>query len=331
MTRISASQFFWLLFAGRLSNCLLLPSESLHALSVPDLLAVTALNALVLLVVWLPTRWAYRHGGVHFSMPVRVGYALLALFVLYLDVLQFGSFAARTVKTEFSVDLLTAALVVVGLLGAMYGLEVIGRAATVIAAVGLLILFTFVLLLLPHMQSLCFPPATFSGFANVLSHTVRELPRTAEVAILVVLYPSVKEKTGRAYGWFIGMTAVLTLSVCVVTTGVLGAYAGETAYPFYTAVTAASPYVELAAAVLWLGTFFVRVVLFGTVYLEQIRRLLGERACWPAVGLGAAALIGMVLVSENGGPWRWLTYLYIGALVLFAVAVPLMARKRRNV
>ncbi len=329
MTRISASQFFWLLFAGRISSCLLLPSESLHALSVPDLLAVTALNAAVLLLVWLPTRWAYRQGKLSLGKPVRVGYGLLALFVIYLDLLQFGSFAQRTVKAEFSVELLTAALAVVGLLGAVYGLEAIGRAATVIAAVGLVTLLVFVAILLPQMHRICFPPATFSGVSNIALHTVRELPRTAEVAVLAVLYPSVTGKVGRAYGWFVGLTAALTLLICLVTTGVLGNYAGIVAYPFYTAVTAASPYVELAVAVLWLGTVFVRVTLFGTVYLEQIRRLFGERACWPAVGGGAVALTGAVWLSKNGGPWQLLTYLYSGALVLFAVVVPLLAQKRR--
>ena len=46
---VSVGQFVLLLLAGRVSNCLLLPADSLHALSVPDLLLVTVLNALVLL------------------------------------------------------------------------------------------------------------------------------------------------------------------------------------------------------------------------------------------------------------------------------------------
>ncbi len=327
-TRISATQLFWLLVTGRLSGCLLLPADSLHALTVPDLVAVTLLQAVLLLAVYLPIAWYRRRCPHRCSRAAAAVYLPLALVVLYLDCLQFRDFAAHTVTAEFSVTLLTAALIVIGLTAALYGIEAVGRTATVIAAVGVSLLLVFGVLLIPQMQISCFPPSVFSGWRTVLTHTLRELPRTAELAAIGALYPYVGKAAGRAYGHFVWVTALLTLSVCLVTTGVLGDFAGMTAYPFYTAVTAAQAGVlertDLLIVALWLGTFFVRVALFGVIVSEQACRLFGKRARLPAVG-GAAVLL--LLLSALPVPGEWLTVGYVALLALSCFGLPLWERR----
>lgn len=349
MTRqgcISGTQLLWLLLAGRLSNCLLLPADSLHALTVPDLIAVTALVSLILILLMLPTLATLRRGGqgnltdcaAGFSTGagrfVAVGYLLLSLFVLYLDILQFSDFAGESVKADFSVTLLTAALIVVGLAASLYGIQALGRTAAVVALSGMVLLVLFGALLMSRTKLVNFPPAVFSGLPTVLSQTVKELPRTAEIVAVGALYPYVNGKVGRSFFRFVGLTAVLTLFVCIVTTGVLGDYAGMTAYPFYTAVTAASVGVierlDIFVVALWLGTFFVRVALFGTIYLDHARRLFGDKSRLLAAGVGAVVLIVLTILTQYvDGQWRIVTYVYWSVLALFCIGLPLLVYRRR--
>ncbi len=333
--RISGTQFLWLLLAGRLSSCLLLPSDSLHALTVPDLVAVTVLNALFLLLLILPTVLLMRSGTCS-NRIVSSGYLLLSLFVLYLDMLQFREFADETVKADFSVTLLTVTLIVVGFAAALYGVQALGRTASVVAVTGIALLLLFGALLIPRMEAVNFPPAVFGGWRAVLAQTVKELPRTAEIVAVGALYPSINGKVGKTFLVFVGLNAVLTLFVCIVTTGVLGDFAGLTAYPFYTAVTAARVGVlerlDLLVVVLWLGTFFVRVSLFGHVYLDHARRLFGKKARIPSAALGALALIVLMVFTRTlgySGQWQLVTYLYWGALALFCIGLPMVNGRKR--
>ena len=340
--RISGIQLVWLLLAGRLSNCLLLPADSLHALTVPDLVAVTALNAALLLLLIVPTLAVLRKkGGTLGDNAGRIvtgAYLPVSLFVLYLDLLQFRDFAEQTVKADFSVTLLTVALIIAGLSAALYGLEAIGRSAAVVAVTGITLLLLFGVLLLPETSLLNFPPAVFSGLPTVLGQTVKELPRTAEIVAVGALYPYVNGKVGKAFSAFVGLTAVLTLFVCIVTTGVLGDFAGLTAYPFYTAVTAAGlgavERLDMLVVALWLGTFFVRIALFGTVYLDHARRLFGDKARLPAAGAAAVTLIAAAILTRAvgfDGQWRIVTYVYWGVLALFCLGLPTLVYRRRRV
>ena len=332
--RIGGTQFLWLLLAGRLSSCLLLPSDSLHALTVPDLIAVTALNALFLLLLILPTVLLLRRGIS--GRIVSGGYLLVSLFVLYLDILQFRDFAEETVKADFSVTLLTVTLIVAGFGAALYGVQALGRTAAVVAVLGIVLLLLFGALLVPQIEVLNFPPAVFGGWRAVFAQTVKELPRTAEVVAVGALYSDVNGKVGKTFTVFVALNAVLTLFVCIVTTGVLGDFAGLTAYPFYTAVTAAKAGVmerlDLLVVALWLGTFFVRVSLFGYIYLDHARYLFGEKSRLPSAALGALALIVLMVLTRTlgfSGQWRLVTYLYWGVLALFCLGLPLVYRRKR--
>ncbi len=332
--RISGTQFLWLLLAGRLSSCLLLPSDSLHALTVPDLVAVTVLNAVFLLLLILPTVLLW-HRGMLTNRIVSSGYLLVSLFVLYLDMLQFRDFAEETVKADFSVTLLTAALIAVGFAAALYGVQALGRTAAVVAVAGIALLLLFGALLVPQIEAVNFPPAVFGGWRAVLAQTVKELPRTAEIVAVGALYPAVNGKVGKTFFTFVGLNALLALFVCIVTTGVLGDFAGLTAYPFYTAVTAARAGVlerpDLLVVVLWLGTFFVRVSLFGSIYLDHARRLFGEKARLPSAAVGALALIVLMVLTRTvgfSGQWHLVTYLYWGVLALFCIGLPMMCRRK---
>ena len=339
---ISGRQFFCLLLAGRLSNCLLLPADSVHALSVPDLIGVTVGNAVLLFLLIIPTAWALRRGdkaltdcaiscSPFWGKIVGFGYVLASLFILYLDMLQFKKFAAGTVHAEFSVTLLITLVGLAGFLAAFYGIQALGRTAAILAVGGAAVLLLLGALVFPRIKLLHFPPAVWNGFSTVTGQILKELPRTAEIVAVGALYPCVKGKVLKSYTGFLVAVAALTLFVCLVTTGVLGDYAGMTAYPFYTAVVAGvarfSP--DLLVVVLWLGTFFARVALFGAVYLDHIRRLFGNRAGLPAIGIGTVVLVAAVLLSQRAPAqlWQIVTIAYGAVLAVFCIGIPLAFAK----
>ena len=101
--KISATQWFWLLLSSRLSQCLLLPSDSLHRASVPDLLIVTALNAAVLLIVTALLRF----------LPSRL-YTVLALIAATLDCFRFADLIKMRAAKKFERELLCSTLFCIG-------------------------------------------------------------------------------------------------------------------------------------------------------------------------------------------------------------------------
>ncbi len=347
---VSVGQFVLLLLTGRVSNALLLPADSLHALSLPDLVLVTVLNAVILLVLLLPTCWALRHSSnqsltqrageisVFTGRAVGVGYLILYAMVLGFDMIQFADFAQKTVKAEFSVFGMTLLVLLVCLLASFYGVEALGRTSTAVAVFSVLCLLFFGVMLLPQMDAMNFPPAIISKFSVIVRQVLRELPRTAEVAAVGTLFPHIKDKQAKGCVWFVVLNAVLSLGVCITATGVLGDFASLTAYPYYAAVSVVHlgllPRMDLVITALWIGTFFVRFTLFFWLFRDSFEYVFGKKTKYAAAGSIAGVLL-LVLWGFSQklfqALWQQATILYGGALLFFCVILPLLLSKRRKV
>ena len=346
---VSVGQFVLLLLAGRVSNCLLLPADSLHALSVPDVLLVTVLNAVVLLFLLLPTCWALRHsphqslterageGSAFAGRAVGFGYLLLYTMVLGFDMIQFTDFAEKTVKAEFSVNGMTLLVLTVCLLASFYGVEALGRTSTAIAVLSVLCLLFFGLMLLPQTERMNFPPATVSKASVIMQQVLRELPRTTEVVAVGTLFPHIKDKQAKGCIWFVVLNAVLSFSVCITATGVLGDFASSTAYPYYAAVSVVHlgllPRMDLVITALWLGTFFVRFTLFFWLFMRSFQSVFGKRTKYTAAGCVAGLLVLILWGFQQRAfqsLWQQITVVYGVALLFFCVVLPLILSKRRK-
>ena len=340
---VSVWQLVLLFSAARLSNGLLLPADSLHALSLPELLLVILFEDMLLLLFLLPTCHAFSRtppklfGTRFFKQATGFGLLLLYALVLLLDMTQFTDFAEKTVKAEFSVSGLTVLVLATAMFAAFHGIQALCRTATVVAvfAIGSVVLFA--LLLLPQMNTLHFPPATISEPSGLISIALQELPRTAEVVAIGALYPHIKGDVTKGCHYFVVLNTVVSVLICVTVTGVLGDFSAFTAYPYYAALNVVHlgvlPRMDMVITALWLGTFFIRFSLFFWLFIDRFCHLFGTKRKLPAA-LCIGVIIVLFLVGFKGGVtaalWDEITVVYGLALVLFGLVLPIGRLIRRK-
>ncbi len=345
VSKISSGQLVSLLLAGRLSNCLLFSSDSFEQFTLWECIASMALNGVLILLVLLPTVLWLRRGtleGAFTASPAEgrclaLCYLLLCFFVLSIDIIQFSDFALKTMKAEFSVPVLTAVFIAVSLVAAFYGIEALARAALPVAVFSGLCLIVFSAALLSEMQLLHFPPSSAGSLQRIFGKAISDLPRTAEVFAIGLLFPYINGSVLKGGAWFAGITACFSALAGVTAVGVLGDYAAQTAYPYYAAVTAAQIGVfqrlDILVTAVWLGTFFVRFSLFSRLLLDCGKRVFGKRAI-PFVGGGAFILLLLLAFwMQSGsyrGQWTVVTQLYWWALALFCVVLPFLLKRRKR-
>lgn len=340
--KISGGQLTALLFAGRMSGCLLLSSEGLAHFSVVDCLLSAALNGLLLFFLFLPTLRLLRTGETGTTERVYArskaggkitdaAYLLLCLFILLLDIVQFSDFALKTMHEGLSLWLLSVVFVVVCVVASGCGIQAIARASTPVALFAAACLIVFAVALIPQMHPFHFSPPQTEGLLLAMKKAVLDLPRTAEVAAIGLLYPYVNGSQMRSCIRFCGLTAVFSALAIVTAVGVLGGTAGMSAYPFYTAVSAARIGVlqrlDALVVAVWLGTFFVRFTLFVQLFLERLSNLFPKQR-FGRVGL-ALILIGAALWVQHspyGGEWQIATAVYWVMLVGFCFGLPLILK-----
>ncbi len=347
ISRISGGQLTTLLLASRLSNCLLLTNQDVGSLNLRDRLIAVALSGVMLFLLFVPTLLLLKrsergmvdcayHRSRRYGRVVCVGYLLLCLFILCLDIVQFHDFAEKVMKGGFSVTALTVALIAVAFAASFYGLQALARTALPVAAFSVLCLVVFGLSLVSEMRLFHFPPLANQGLTAVIRAAVAELPRTAEIVAVGLLYPYVSRARTRSLALFSGLTAVLTALVTVTALGVLGDFAVYTAYPYYAAVTAARLGVfqrlDILTTAVWLGTFFIRLTLFCTLFTDVARRLFGKRARLWCAAVGGGLLSCFALLLRDARDWSLITAVYWIVLGVFCLLLPVLLGlpKRRN-
>lgn len=336
-SRITGGQLTALILASRMAHGLLLPTTAVAGLTLVERLVAIVVSGVCLFLLFLPTigtlrqrssgliDLAYRHSRAHGRM-VCMGYAALCVFILCVDILQFCDFADQVMPSGFSVGALVVALIVVAFVASFYGMEALARTALPVLVFAGLCLCVFGAALLPEMRMLHFPP-TSSG--RIVTAVLHDLPRTAEVAVIGMLYPYSRSSRIRIAAWVAGGVTALTTFVTVTSLAVLGDFAAETPYPYYTAVTAVQLGVferpDILITAVWLGTFFVRMTVFCLLFTTALRRPFGRPrriAVAGAVGLSLFALA----VSRGWVAGAGLDVIYPVVLGVFAVAVPLWLR-----
>lgn len=342
VSKISRGQLISLLLTSRLSGCLLFTSDAFEQFTLGECLCSMLLNGLFLFLLFIPTLWVLRRGGrgtaetayrlaAPFGKAVDGAYLLLCLFVLGLDMVQFSDFASKTMKSGFSVPVLTVAFIAACLLASFYGIQALARSATVVMVFSVLCLIAFTVALIPEMRWINFPPGQSGSFTRVVEKAVADLPRTAEIVSIGLLYPYVNRSHTGACAGFAGATAFFSTAVSVTAVAVLGDFSGMTFYPYYAAVTAAQLGVfqrlDILVTAVWLGTFFIRFTLFCMLLLDCSRRLFSKKAAVPTGFVAFGVLTALALLIQDGsysGEWTLVTQIYWWVLGGFCVALPLI-------
>lgn len=353
IVKISSFQLVLLLLGGRLSNCLLVSSDSFRNFTFAECVISEILNGFLLLLLLLPTvTLLKKHGGSlpelagRVSKPLGAGlvaaYMILCLFVLAIDIIQFSDFAAKTMRGDFSVLLLTLVFIGLCVLAAFYGVQTLARVATVVAVFSMLCLVVFSFSVIPQMRLVNFPPPVGEGVSRVLNKVVSDLPRTVEIAVIGLLYPHVNGSATKGCVAFTALTSFFSALAGITAVGVLGDYSGMTAYPYYTAIKAAQigifQRMDILVTAVWLGTFFIRFTLFSTLLLMCSCRLYDKKKklVTGAISFAVLSVIAIwIQTGSYGGEWHTVTQIYRWALGFFALFLPwilwMLCYRRRRV
>lgn len=343
VSRISTAQFVMLLLAGRISTCLLVSDDTFSDFSVTDSILSALLQGAFLFLLCLPTILLLnRHRdrglvGLAYDTSRAAGigvglfYLVLCLFILCLDIVQLLKFTSKILKTEVSASFLSLAFIAVCFLAAFYGIQALGRTATLVTVFSILCLLVFGATLLPQMRLLHFPPNAVSGIPRLVEKALWDLPRTSEIVAIGLLYPYVNGSLYKGCAVFSGITSVLSATVAITAVAVLGDYAAMTAYPYYAAVTAAQLGVferlDVLVTAVWMSTYFVRFTLFCMLFVNGTRRLFGKSVRTPAAlfGIGALAVFTFC-VQHVPYEWLWkqLVVIFWWVLVAVCFVLPLL-------
>lgn len=350
-SKISGAQLTVVLLAARLSGCLLFTFEDTPSLSLQGCILSAAINGVFLVLLLLPTLFSLRHDNRRFwsvtagktplvDKSVNAAFLLTCVFLMAMDVVQFSDYALRTMRSDFSVLILTLVLIAACLAASGYGIQAIARSSTIVAVFVIVALLVFTGALLPELRGVHFKPTSRFETMLIVKKALFDLPRTAEVLAVGWLYPHVTKNQGWSSLWFVGILTAVSALVGVISVGVLGDFAGMTPYPYYTAVSAAKAGVlqrfDIVVTTVWMATFFMRFTLFSFLIRSTAKRAFGERAVLPTLITAFVVLSVVAYVIQQGnysGEWRVATLIYWGVLFIATLVLPVFVwpeRRRKN-
>ncbi len=350
IAKISGFQLTSILLASRLSGCLLFTFDNTPVFSWQGVMLSVAVSGIFLCVFVFPSLlvlhrndrcfWAVTEGRKRLIDKGINGFFLIAcVFIMTLDIVQFSDYASRTMRSDFSVLMLTVVLIVAGFFASGYGIQAIARSSTVVAVFVIVCLLIFTGALLPEFRIIHFAPNTESN--PVFKKALLDLPRTAEILAIGWLYPHVTKKQARSTFWFVGIITVISALVGLTTIGILGDFSGMTPYPYYTAVSAAKAGIlqrfDIVITTVWLGTFFMRFALFSFLVRTASKRVFGKRTVVVVSALVCLLLSVVAYAIQQGNynsEWKIATYVYwfvlLGVAFVLPTSVWLIQRRKRR-
>lgn len=244
-TKISASQFFLMMFVSRAVVTIALNAqytggENLLESVVSCVAAMLLGFVMALPIFLLHRRYPYLNVGDVAKLSLGgAGKAVPALYLVYFifsngtSLALFEIFLLDTINPDFSSVLVLGAIAAVALYGAYKGLESVARCAVcvfVVLALGILLVFSLVV---PRFRAENLEPLFTGGFRQAVTSTLLFTARASVFADMAVLLPMVKGKSGWGFSlWSFGAAGFLALLLFLMA-GCLGRYAYTQNFPVY--------------------------------------------------------------------------------------------------
>lgn len=344
-SQISPGQLTALLLTSRLAVSMTF-APTLHQVSHgSDYLLSALLHGFLILLAALPSLWfakrtdsaspleyAYILWGKGGAI-VAAGYGLACLIYQVMDMVRFSQFFVTTLSPDISRTVLCVTLAAAAYAAAFYGLQAVGRAAALVFFTVALAIVFILIVLLPDMELIHFPPFLYDGTRPVIYGALEELPRTSELVLLGLMLPYIHggyKSLGKAcLGFGIGLTAC-ALIIQITALGVLGDFSGMVLFPYYTAVTAAKASLlqrmDVLATSIWLAALFIKTAFLAMLYLNCVGRLAGAKARPPAAVISIVLVVWLgIWLGDMALQWErqiiWIVSTVL--LSLFAVLLPL--------
>ncbi|CAM4405921.1 spore germination protein KB [Paenibacillus endophyticus] len=296
--QISRQQLFILVFLFSLGSAILIVPSAMALTSKQD----SWISALLGVLLGMLLLVLYHSLGKSFPNQNLVQYSeiiagkfvgrlisfLYLTFFLLLSALvlrNIGDFMTTIVMPETPIQAIFILFMVIIVMGAGLGLEVIGRAAEIFLPWILLLLFILIVFIMPQMEMNRLYPIFEASVKEMIkgSLTILGIPYL-ELVIFLMILPYVRQtnKRGNAFLWggFLGglVLSIITL-LCILVLG--WDFTSRHSFPSYTLAKKIQvgeflQRIEVMMAVIWFLTIFFKLVL-----------------CFYAAGLGLAQLLRM--------------------------------------
>lgn len=341
--RISAAQFFVMMFVSRVVVTIALNSQYLGGENMLEGIVSYAAAMVLAIVISLPVWLLHqRYPGLSIGAAAeatigKVGKVVPAAYILYFVIINgsslglFQIFLMDTVNPEFSAAVTMAAVLAVAVYGAVRGIETVARCASCIFAVLLVGTALVFAIVTPRFDVENLEPLFVNGFSQTVRGAELFVARTSVFADMAVLLPMVNgRKKAGFFAWIVG-TAVFVSTLLLLLAGCLGPYASTQNFPVYalSAITEVRSMQRLDAV-------FVGVWLMGLI-IKLACDIYACRVCAASVSgkrmpkavicsVGAAVLLLAFLTAEVRSVQRILlnTELLFMCTVIIGAAVPLV-------
>lgn len=334
-SKISAFQFYSLLFLTRLLTTLTYIPEYTKDITVSDLIFQPIFRFIFGVIITLPLFYfneKYKgkvgNGTGKWEKIRAVIFTAVFFWFAVATVSRLDLFAGTVVFPETDVRFMLLFVVAICAYGAYLGLEPIARSAVMFSVPVILSLIFIFVSLSGKIDLLNLSPLFYNGVTPVADASIRAAGRTAEYAVIAVSLPFVTGNSKKGFYIWLAVLNIVTAVIFFFEAAVLGKFTEIQLFPVYSLASLAelSFFHGLEAIItgVWVLCAFLKISLL--IYLQA--RLLHE-----AFGVNkkttifvSAVLLAIIclFVSVNTGRFKAVDSSII-KLIMILIAVPLLS------
>jgi len=279
----------------------------------------------------------------------RIFFLLFLLYVMVdviLMIFEMGSFMVTVIMPETPLEAIIMVFLLVVIIGARLGLETLSRAAEVLFPWFCVFFFLLVCLNFPNAKFENMQPFFEGGIHTIVKGNVSLVSYIFESAILIVIFPYIREKDQAAKAYIKGITIGVTLLVIISLLSLL-VFGFSTLkmelYPSYllgqTLEFNFLSHVEVIMAVIWFISLFFKVAICFFVSAQGISQLVkiqDYRIVTFPIGIFLFALSficipsSMYLIHFINSTWLSYSITYGLLFPLFLLTVELIRKNRKS-
>lgn len=348
-TRVSAPQFFSLLYLSVLSSIFMYISSPEITVSETDSLLRPLIFIVISIIAGIPTFLIYKEINKSESLKTTLTesklFKVVAAFygvVYFIGIIRtaarFDLFASSELFPGTEMTLFIIALIVVCALISLLGLGALSRAGVIFVVIVVGATGFVMLSLLEEVDLLNFTPLFREGGLNFIWDSVLFGVQASEIGAIALVLPEIKGNVTKNYilwSVFSGLSFIVVLFFVV---GTLGVFADTQLFPTYTAVTLAKfgllERMDALETAIWI-LCVVEKIAFYFLVISKSFKIVFKKVSKRLICIVSAVLVSIVLafISSNLERFSFISYtpvvlaMYIVPVIVLPLATVIYLKK----
>ncbi len=340
-SRVSAPQFFSVLYLSVLSSIFMYISSPEISISTTDSLLRPLVFILVSIVVAIPTFLVFKTVKEKTQSDLRVNekkiffkviatiYALVYVVGILRALARFDLFASSELFPGTDMTIFIVSLVIICGLLSLLGLGSLSRAAVIFTAIVVGATGFVMISLWKDVDLLNFTPVMQTGFGRFFYDSIIFALQGAEIGVVMLFLPEIKGKIVKSYILWAVLSGVTFIFILFFTVGTLGAFADTQLFPTYTAITLAEfgllERMDALETAIWILCIVEKVSVYFLAVVNCVK-LVFPKVSRKIICGGCIVLVSLLLayISGNLERFNFMSYtpLVIGLYVVPVLILP---------